>query len=206
MTKFKETDAFVDLETRVCMKIAGVIQARLKETGLSDETLRQISEDIGYDLVATIAEIGKYEVPGAEIYAAELQEMAKLIAVLESKVKEMAELEEKVEAKDKDMAMLESKVTIEMPDLKAKLEEKNSEISMLESKIKEMSAQTSIVARLKQKAKEITPSDTELDNDEDNEGKVVLKKDELQYQDEGLDKKVLSLDKFLSILKGSKSS
>ena len=81
MTQFKETDAFEELQQKVSLQLAGVILARLKEIGVPEEKLEQVSDDICEDLAAELFEIGQYEVPGAEVYAAELQAMARDIAV-----------------------------------------------------------------------------------------------------------------------------
>ena len=167
MTQFKETEAFEDLQSRVCHEITGVFLARLQEVGVPDDKLEQVSEDICYDLVAAMCEIGKYQVPGAEIYAdvlkAKLKEMAALeakvkefsgleekleeISVLEARVSEMAVLEANLEAKVKDMVELEEKVN-EIAVLESNLEAKVKEMTMLEAKLKEMTLHQSRVNQM----------------------------------------------------------
>lgn len=177
MTQFKETEAFEDLQSRVCHEITGVFLARLQEVGVPDDKLEQVSEDICYDLVAAMCEIGKYQVPGAEIYAdvlkAKLKEMAELeakvkefsgleekleeISVLEARVSEMAVLEANLEAKVKDMVELEEKVkemaaleekVNEIAVLESNLEVKVKEMTMLEAKLKEMTLHQSRVNQM----------------------------------------------------------
>jgi hypothetical protein len=105
VTQFKETAAYEGLQTKVCFSIAGAILARLKEIGVSDDRLQQVSDDICEDLVATMFEIGKYQVPGAEIYADILKNKLKEMAELKAKLKKMDELE----ARLKKMTELEAK-------------------------------------------------------------------------------------------------
>ena len=127
MTQFKETAAFEDLQTKVCINIAGAILARLKEIGVSDDRLQQVSDDICEDLVAAMFVIGKYQVPGAEIYADMLKKKLKEMAKLKVKIKEMAELEVKV----KEMAELEVKVK-EMAELEARPDSFSAEEDRIE--------------------------------------------------------------------------
>ena len=151
MTQFKETEAFEDLQSRVCHEITGVFLARLQEVGVPDDKLEQVSEDICYDLVAAMCEIGKYQVPGAEIYADVLKAKLKEMAALEAKVKEFSGLEEKLE----EISVLEARVS-EMAVLEANLEAKVKGMVELEEKLKEMAA-------LEEKVNEIAVLESNLE-------------------------------------------
>jgi chromosome segregation ATPase len=215
VTQFKETDAFEELQKKVSIQIAGVILARLKEIGVPDEKLEQVSDDICEDLVAEMFEIGQYEVPGAEVYAAELQAMVNDIAVLKTKIREMTELEAKVEAKDKEMAGLEARVKAEDEEiaaLKVKVEAKDREIAALDTKIREMISQSAIareISGLEDRIKEVSLKDESTDSivtEKDRVEKIVLKNEETEDQVPPPDTSILSLDKVLSILKAVKSA
>lgn len=136
VTKFKDTAAFENLQTKVCLEIAGVILARLKEIGVPDHRLQQVSDDICNDLLAAMHDIGNYKVPGEEVYAAVLKAKLKEMAAQKAKLKEMAALEEKL----KEMAVLETRV---------------KEMAVMEAKLKEMDALEARLDKLEQKQEEV---------------------------------------------------
>ena len=181
MTKFKDTAAFEDLQTKVCLEIAGVILGRLKEVGVPDDSLQQVSDDLCYDLLAAMHDIGEYKVPGEEIYAGVLKAKLKEMAALKSKVKEMTVLE----AKLKEMTVLEARLK-EMAVLEAKLEE----MTLLEAKLEEM-------AILEERVKEMAALEARLDSIE--QEKEAVKDQPLPYANG-----VLSPDKVLSIVNSAR--
>ena len=215
MPKFKETAAFEDLQTRVCHEIVGVILGRLKEVEVPDDKLEQVSDDICYDLLAAMSEIGKYQVPGAEVYAEILRDKLKEMSVLEAKLEEMAALETKLG----EMAALETKLG-EMAALEAKLEK----MAALEAKLGEMTAQEAMIKEMgakeerfnwvfdvDEKFDHITTEQAWSDkipikNEQIWADKIVLKKAEEDNQYHHPDKNILSLDKALSILNATKSA
>ena len=66
MTQFKETVAFEDLQRIIGNEIAGAFLARLKEFNVPDDRLRQVSEDICYDIASAINAVGDIEIPDAD--------------------------------------------------------------------------------------------------------------------------------------------
>ena len=115
VTQFKETDAYKDLQSKICNEIAGVFLGRLKEIGVADSQLQQVSDDIGYDIASAMSEIGSYEIPGADHFLDALEEKNRKIASLEAMVKQVVALEAKVneitarKVKVKQMAAQEAK-------------------------------------------------------------------------------------------------
>ena len=126
MAQFKETEIFENLQTKVYEDIVGVILSYMKEAGMSEDKLKEVSDSIYYDIFAIMGELGKQQIPGAEIYADKMKSTLKEMAALEEKVKEMDALKEKLSAMEADQAkareMSRSEVDIkeemELHDLK----------------------------------------------------------------------------------------
>jgi virulence-associated protein VapD len=150
VTKFIETTAFKDLQTKVYDDIAGVILSYLKEAGVPEDKLQQLSQEIHYDLFAIMTDLGKQQIPGAEIYADKMKSTLKEMVELEEKVQQLSGMEVKV----KEIAALEEKLK-QIPVLEEKLkgmaalkEEKDKEIAALEEQLEE-------IAMLKQKVRRV---------------------------------------------------
>lgn len=150
MTKFKETAAFQDLQTKVYDDIAGVILSYMKEVGVPEDRLQQLSQDIHYDLFAILAELGEQQIPGAEIYADKMKSTLKEMVSLEEKVQQLSGME----AKLKEMIALEE----QLKGMAVLKEQKDKEISALQEKVKEMAAmeeQIEEIATLKEKVRRV---------------------------------------------------
>lgn len=188
MTKFKETDAFEDLQTKVYDDIAGVILSYLKDAGVPEDRLQQLSQDIHYDLFAILAELGKQQIPGAEIYADKMKSTLKEMSALEDKVQQLSGMQAKV----KEMAALEEQLK-EIPVLEEKLkgmtvlkEEKDKEITALEEKLKEMAAmekQLEEIAPLKEKVRRVEELEVKINAMAVQQAKAR----EIDEQEEGTD-------------------
>jgi hypothetical protein len=66
VTQFKETVAFEDLQRIISNEIAGVYLARLKEFNVPDDRLRQVAEDICYDIASAMNAVRDFEIPDAD--------------------------------------------------------------------------------------------------------------------------------------------
>ena len=191
MAQFKETEIFENLQTKVYEDIVGVILSYMKEAGMSEDKLKEVSDSIYYDIFAIMGELGKQQIPGAEIYADKMKSTLKEMAALEEKLKEMTVLEEKL----KEITVLEEKVK-EMDALKEKLsameadQAKAQETARSEVDIKE----------------EMELHDLKFDNfDSIVEEEDVIEEEENDMDDTTTDA-VLDMDQAQKILKSIKSS
>ena len=75
MTQFKEINAFDNLQKVLSDEIAGNFIARLKEIGVPDEKLAEVTDNICYDIASAINTIGDFEVPTTELPAATVDEI-----------------------------------------------------------------------------------------------------------------------------------
>ncbi|MCW8963468.1 MAG: hypothetical protein OQL16_06690 [Gammaproteobacteria bacterium] len=113
MTQFKETPAFEDLQRIVSNEVAGIYLARLKEFGVPEEQLRQLAEEICYDIASAMNKMTDFEIPGADQLSGIHEE--KTDEIDHSGTDKLAFMEEKTdeihhpEPATGDMAFLEEK-------------------------------------------------------------------------------------------------
>ena len=67
MTQFKETSAFENLQTVLSDEIAANFVARLKEVGVPDEKLGEVTDNICYDISSAINIIGDFQLSSKEL-------------------------------------------------------------------------------------------------------------------------------------------
>lgn len=188
VTKFKETAAFQDLQTKVYDDIAGVVLSYMKEVGVSEDRLQQLSQDIHYDLFAIMAELGKQQIPGTEIYADKMKSTLKEMVALEEKVKAMAALKEQ---KDKEITALEEKLK-EM----AAMEQQIEEIATLKEKVRrveELEVKINAMVGQQAKAREMDEQEGGSDADAlpdlqfDDFDSILAEADELEQEAKNMD-------------------
>ena len=187
MTQFKETDTFQNLQTKVYDDIVDVVLSYMKELDLSEDKLKQISDNVYRDLFAVMSELGNQQIPGADIYADKMKSTLKEMSVLEAKIKEMGALEEKLHA----------------------MEAKVREMAALKEKVNAMEARESRAEKMT--SSEETPDDMELpelifDSFDSIVGEEDGPKDEAKDMDSTTANGVLDTDKAQNILKAAKAT
>jgi hypothetical protein len=97
VAKFKDMDAFEDLKTELSNDIAKNFVARLKEAGIPDEKLNEVTADVCYDVSSVINAVGDLDIPASndttevpektsnDIYAMLLEKSDDITAMLEEK-------------------------------------------------------------------------------------------------------------------------
>ena len=210
MTQFKETDTFQDLQTKVYDDIVGLILTYLKEAGVPEEKLSQVSDNLYRDLFAVMSELGIQQVPGAELYADKMKSTLKEKNALEARIHELAKLEEK----DKEIAVLQEKVR-EMAAMEEKLrgmavlkENQDKEIAALEEKVNELESRK--VGNVHEPAGDESPDDDEPELVFDSLDSILEDVDSTEEDKKDMDDTttdpVLDMDEAQKILKGIKSS
>gem|GEM_PF-4632043 len=131
MTQFKETAAYEDLQRMIGNEIAGVYLARLKEFGVPDDRLRQVSEDICYDIASVMNTVGDFEMPEVD-QSHVLSEKTDEFELPESNMNAMELLEEKTDELD---------LTEEPTDDMVLQEERTDELELLEESTDKMAFQ-----------------------------------------------------------------
>jgi hypothetical protein len=187
VTQFKETDTFQDLQTKVYDDIVDVVLSYMKELGLSEDKLKQMSDNVYRDLFAVMSELGNQQIPGADIYADKMKSTLKEMSVLEAKIKGIAELEEKLHAMEATVRET------------AAPKEKVNAVAAHESGAEEMTSS------------EETPSDMELpelifDSFDSIVGEEDDPEDETKDMDSTTANGVLDSDKAQDILKAAKAT
>jgi len=141
VTQFKETVAFEDLQRIIGNEIAGVYLARLKEFSVPDDRLRQVAEDICYDIASAMNSVGDFEIPGADQPGGIEEEKTDEIEQSEPDAGDLAFMEETTdkvgqpEPATEDLALLEETTEeFELPELSVDgqsfLVEKTDEIGL----------------------------------------------------------------------------
>jgi len=141
VTQFKETVAFEDLQKIVGNEIAAIFLARLKEFGVPDDRLRQLAEDICYDIASAMNTITDFEIPGADQLSGMHEEKTDEVDHPEPGTDKLAFMEEKTDEIDHPdsgadkLAFMEEKTDeIDLPepgtDVPALLEDKTDEFEL----------------------------------------------------------------------------
>jgi hypothetical protein len=136
VTKFKDMNAFEDLKTELSNEIAKNFIARLRDSGVSDEKLNEVTDNVCYDVASVINAVGDLDIP-ASTNIAEVPEKTydDLYAMLLEKSDDItAMLEEKT---DNFTAMLQEKTheNIEVEDGNSNQEEYQVDGVMTQEKI-----------------------------------------------------------------------
>ena len=74
VTQFKDIAAFENLKMELSNEIAGNFAARLKEAGMSDAELNELTDNVCYDIASAISTIGDLDIPSTDNISAVMEE------------------------------------------------------------------------------------------------------------------------------------